>query len=281
MSNDNLKESVEEPEKLKKIIYVDDVVYSLKILKNRLNNYYEIFPAESVAKMFELLSFFKPDLILLDVNMPDVNGYEAIKSLKADYRYADIPVIFLTSSSDRNNVVKGLSLGAVDYVVKPFIVSKLIESIESNLESKKLKTDEDIPFADKPCVLIVDDVDSMLRSMQYALQDRYNVHVISKSENVMDFLQYRVPDLILLDYMMPILNGFDLIHMIKGVPEYVKIPIILITSEGTGDIVNKAMSLGASDFIVKPFKPSELNKKIEKHIMIAKEMEQLKLDNNM
>jgi putative two-component system response regulator len=281
MAENGLDLQIDNSNNRKKIIYVDDVTYSLKSLKNRLTEFYDIFPAESASKMFELLTFFKPDLILLDVNMPEINGYEAIRSLKADDRYAEIPVIFLTSSSDRDSVVKGLSLGAVDYVIKPFVVSKLVESIENNLNPRKNKMNSHEDDADKPSVLIVDDVDSMLRAMQYALQDRYNVHIISKPENVMDFLRYRIPDLILLDYMMPVLNGFDLIHMIREVPEYNKIPIIIITSEGTPDHVNKAMSLGASDFIVKPFKPFDLNIKISKHIMIAKELRQLNLNNKM
>jgi len=264
----------------KKIIYVDDVNYSLMTVKTRLHDYYEIFPADSVLKMYEYLAYFKPDLILLDVNMPDIDGYEAIKSLKADERYAEIPVMFLTGNSDRENVVKGLSLGAVDYVIKPFSTSKLVESIEGHLNPKKKNKDSDDDADDngKPSVLIVDDVSSMLRAMQYALQDRYKVYIISKSEDVMDFLRTKRPDLILLDYVMPVLNGFDLIPMIRKLPEHKDTPIIIITTEGTQEHVNEAMTLGASDFIVKPFKPVELNGKVAKHIRIAKELKLIKED---
>jgi len=263
----------------KKIIYVDDVNYSLMTVKTRLQSHYEVYPADSVLKMYELLEHLKPDLILLDVNMPDIDGYEAIKSLKADERYVEIPVIFLTGNSDRESVVKGLSLGAVDYVIKPFSASKLVESIEGHLNPKKRKdSSQEEENDNKPSVLVVDDVSSMLRAMQYALSDRYKVYILSKSEDVMDFLRTKTPDLILLDYVMPVLNGFDLIPMIRALPDFKETPIIIVTTEGTMEHVNEAMSLGASDFMVKPFKPKELNDKVGKHIRIAKELRIIKED---
>jgi DNA-binding response OmpR family regulator len=263
----------------KKIIYVDDVNYSLMTVKTRLQEYYEIYPAESVVKMFEALENMKPDLILLDVNMPDIDGYEAIKSLKSDERYSEIPVIFLTGNSDRESVVKGLSLGAADYVIKPFTTSKLVESIEVHLNPPKRNSISDEDESDsKPSVLIVDDVSSMLRAMQYALHDRYKVYILSKSEDVMDFLRNKRPDLILLDYVMPVLSGFDLIPMIRALPGHKDTPIIVITTEGTQEHVNEAITLGASDFMVKPFKPQELNSKVAKHVRIAKELRLIKED---
>ena len=257
----------------KKIIYVDDIQYSLVSVKNRLQNHYDVFTVDSAEKMFEILEKITPDLILMDVNMPDIDGYEAIKSLKANERYSAIPVVFLTGKSDRESVVKGLSLGAVDYIIKPYTASKLMEIVENNLnppEDDESSSGDTI--SNKPVVLIVDDVSSMLRAMQYALQDRFKVYILSKSQDVQDFLHAKKPDLILLDYLMPVLNGFDLIQMIRSMPEYEDTPIIIITTEGTMDHVNKAMSIGASDFIVKPFKPKELNDKVAKHIRIAKQM---------
>jgi len=261
----------------KKIIYVDDVNYSLVSVKSRIGEYFDIYPAQSVTKMLELLENFKPDLILLDINMPDIDGYEAIRILKADKNYADIPVIFLTGNSDRESIVKGLSLGAVDYVIKPFTASQLIESIENQLNpGKKKEVLLDQGDANKPVILAVDDVSSMLRAIQYALHDKYKVYMLSKSEDVIDFLRNKTPDLFLLDYLMPVFNGFDLIPIIRALPQHNDTPIIIITTEGTLDHVHEAMSLGASDFIVKPFKPKELVEKVARHLRITKELRNVK-----
>jgi putative two-component system response regulator len=83
--------------------------------------------------MFEILEQVLPDLILLDVDMPDMNGFEAIMRLKADRRYSGIPVIFLTSKNDEQSEMKGLALGAADYIFKPFSPPLLTKRIENQL----------------------------------------------------------------------------------------------------------------------------------------------------
>ena len=101
----------------RKIIYVDDIQCSLVSVKKRLKEFYEVYPAESSDMLFSILEKIKPSLILLDINMPGVDGFKTLKSLKADTRYADIPVIFLTGIKEKESVVKGLGLGAADYVI--------------------------------------------------------------------------------------------------------------------------------------------------------------------
>ena len=217
-----------------KIIYVDDVQCSLVSVKKRLKGYYEVFPAESTLMLFKILEKIKPNLILLDVNMPGIDGYKTMKSLKADERYKDIPVVFLTGNSEKDSVIKGLSLGAVDYVVKPFVTAKLIECIEKHaVGNRNEKPSQVIENDNRPCILVVDDVPSTLKAIELAINANYRVYTMSKPECVLDFLKEKKPDLILLDYLMPVLNGFDLIVMIKALSDYKDIPIIMLTSEGT------------------------------------------------
>jgi putative two-component system response regulator len=83
--------------------------------------------------MFELLEHVKPDLIMLDVGMPDMDGYEAIKKLKSDDRFKDVPVIFLSAMSDEKSEMEGLKLGAVDYIHKPFVTPLLLQRIKIHL----------------------------------------------------------------------------------------------------------------------------------------------------
>ena len=125
----------------KKLIIVDDNAANLSVGRNLLKPYYEVFPAPSAAKLFTLLEKFIPDLILLDVNMPEMNGYEAIKKLKADKRYATIPVIFLTAKNDEESEMEGLDLGAADYITKPFSGPLLIRRIANQLLIDQQKHD--------------------------------------------------------------------------------------------------------------------------------------------
>jgi putative two-component system response regulator len=117
----------------KKIILVDDIVDNLNQGRELLKKDYKVFPVPSAAKLFEVLEKVVPDLILLDIQMPEMDGFEAIKKLKANERYAEIPVIFLTAKSDAASEKLGLDLGAVDYVSKPFSAPIVLKRISNHL----------------------------------------------------------------------------------------------------------------------------------------------------
>ena len=117
----------------KKIITVDDNLTNLSALKNILKPHYEVYPVSSAAKMFELLENVKADLVLLDVEMPELNGYDTIRLLKNNSAYKDIPIIFVTALRDSQNEMAGFEFGAVDYIYKPFVASVLLRRIETHL----------------------------------------------------------------------------------------------------------------------------------------------------
>ncbi|WP_461251931.1 ATP-binding response regulator, partial [Treponema sp. R8-4-B8] len=117
----------------KKIIIVDDSLEDLTVLKTILKDIYMVYPCPSAAAMFNLLEHIQPDLILLDIEMPEMNGYEAAKKLKSVDEYYDIPIIFLTAMSDDQSEIKGLKLGAVDYIRKPFIMPLLLKRISMHI----------------------------------------------------------------------------------------------------------------------------------------------------
>jgi len=102
------------------IFVVDDNETSLTAAENVLVNEYKVIALSSAAKMFEALTKFTPDLILLDIEMPVMSGFEALKILKSNESYADIPVIFLSGLSDAISEAFGIKLGAVDLIMKPF-----------------------------------------------------------------------------------------------------------------------------------------------------------------
>ena len=124
-----------------KIILVEDNLASMIMGRNLLKKNYEVYPAPSAEKLFGILENILPDLILLDINMPGMNGYEAIKLLKADPRFVDIPVIFLTVKTDETSELEGFNLGAVDYVSKPFSGPLLLKRIATHLLIEQQRRD--------------------------------------------------------------------------------------------------------------------------------------------
>ena len=113
----------------KLIILVDDNPANLRIGKNVLSGKYTVATVPSAAKLLTLLANNRPDLILLDVDMPEMDGYSAIEALKVRPDTKDIPVIFLTAMADSENQEKGRAMGAVDYITKPFDPPSLIACI--------------------------------------------------------------------------------------------------------------------------------------------------------
>jgi PleD family two-component response regulator len=191
--------------------------------------------------------------------MPETDGYEVLRQLKADANYTFIPVVFLTSKSDRNSLLAGIKLGAADYLTKPISDAKLLECIEQQVDIAKQE-------ANKPIILAVDDNPSILKTLSYILRDMYTIRTLATPEKLQSILARIVPDLFLLDYNMPILNGFDLAIMIRALPEHEKTPIIFITTEGSMDTVSVAVNVGASDFIVKPVDEKLLCEKVTAHL---------------
>jgi len=123
----------------KSIFFVDDNKVNLTVGHDVLSANYDVLTMNCGAKLLKMLEKHTPELILLDIEMPEMNGYDVIKRVKAKEETKHIPVIFLTARSHGNNELKGLSLGAVDYIVKPFSPQLLIKRIEMHLliESQK------------------------------------------------------------------------------------------------------------------------------------------------
>jgi len=122
-----------------KIMLVDDNKVNLAIGRNVLSEYYDVFALSSADKLFEFLKNVIPDLILLDIDMPGMDGYETLTILKADKKYADIPVIFVTAKTSESDEYAGLDLGAIDYITKPFNPALLLKRIENHLLIQKQK----------------------------------------------------------------------------------------------------------------------------------------------
>ena len=115
------------------IFLVDDNMVNLNAGKTALQHKYTVITIPSGEKLLFSLQRVKPDLILLDIDMPGMSGHEAIQSVKSNSDTADIPVIFLTGKNETADEVLGLSLGAVDYITKPFSQSILLKRVELHL----------------------------------------------------------------------------------------------------------------------------------------------------
>ncbi|MEH1834974.1 MAG: response regulator [Nostoc sp.] len=121
------------------ILVVDDTTTNLKIVFEILTNVgFEVITENDGERALKQVEYRLPDLILLDVMMPGIDGFETCKKLKENLATCDIPVIFMTAYSDTNSKVKGLNIGAVDYITKPFHQEELLARIKTHLQLRNL-----------------------------------------------------------------------------------------------------------------------------------------------
>ena len=117
----------------KTVFVVDDNLMILSMAKKILETQYKVFTMSSGEKLFKMLEKIIPALIILDVEMPVMNGYEVIKELKIAEKFKNIPVIFMTGSLDAEREEIGRNLGAVDFLSKPFSKNGLLELVQHNI----------------------------------------------------------------------------------------------------------------------------------------------------
>ena len=117
-----------------RILIVDDTVENLQVLSSVLEQEgFQINVAQNGSEALEVAEKAHPDLILLDIIMPELDGFEVCKRLKADDVLCEIPVIFLTAKVETDDIVKGFEMGAVDYVTKPFQATELLVRVRTHL----------------------------------------------------------------------------------------------------------------------------------------------------
>ena len=155
---------------MKTILAVDDSVINLKAIKKLLSEAYKVIAVSSAADALTYLETAIPDLVLLDVMMPEMDGFEMMQIMKNDERMKNIPVIFLTADNDKDKELAGFRMGAMDFIVKPFepdvVLSRIrktleLEALKNNLAKEvKAKTKEIESITLQTIVAVADTIDS-------------------------------------------------------------------------------------------------------------------------
>jgi len=238
----------------KKVLVVDDEPEIAMLLQIYLEKEgYNVIKAFSGEEAVIVAQQEKPDIIILDIMMDKMDGFEVLQELKDKSDTADIPVIILSIVSDE---YKGMKLGAVDYLTKPINVKKLTKTIRDALKhmgaSKK--------------ILVVDDDKHLVRLAKEILTDKgYNVITAYNGLEGIIAAKKEHPDLILLDIKMPELNGYNVIQKLKKAKETSKIPIIVMTAYEFDKTKTETLSL-VEDQISKPFSIDVVASKVKEII---------------
>ena len=123
---------------MKSIFIVDDQEVNLLLIKTALEGIYKTYAVDSMEGMFKLAEKIIPDLILLDIMMPEIDGFSGFQMIKNDVRLQSIPVIFLTAKNDYTSIMRSFEMGAFDFIEKPFSIPILLKRIETHIEMNEM-----------------------------------------------------------------------------------------------------------------------------------------------
>jgi len=191
----------------------------------------------------------QPQLITLDILLPDIDGFEVLEQLKDHPVTAPIPVIIVSMLGEAD---KGYALGAVDYVVKPFSEEQLLKSVRQALGSIQ-KEGEAGPTRNN--LLVVDDEADIVTYLEQALSVHgYQVRSASNGADALERIRESIPDLILLDLRMPVMDGYEVIRRLKSDIVTMGIPIIVITASPVDKERDKVqvLGMGVAQYMTKP-----------------------------
>jgi len=207
------------------ILVIDDDSSVREILQTHLENTgYKVTVAVGGDEGLHLADTLHPDAITLDVMMPGMDGWMVLSALKNNPNLVDIPVIMLSMIEERN---LGYSLGASEYLVKPVDKSKL-----ETVLNKYWQTQHISEKINKPLVLVIED-DSTTREMLGRMLHKFECHSLQAENGLqgLEVLSHHNPDLILLDLMMPEMDGFEFVAQVRRQEKYRDIPIVVLTAK--------------------------------------------------
>ena len=235
------------------VMIVDDEANIRRFLRHILEQEnYDVLEAASGREALQRASREQPNLILLDLRLPDMTGFEILEQLKLKSDTRDIPVIILSIIQDKE---QGFRLGASDFLSKPVDREKLVDRI-GRLVGSPSQTE----------VLLVEDDDSVRRAVQVMLETQgYRVNPVASAERALEVLAQARPGLILLDLMLPGISGNDFLSELRGHDEWHNIPVIVLTAAGP-DERTEALGQGAREVVGKPFSEETLSELIRKNL---------------
>lgn len=238
------------------ILVIDDDPETLETIKLQLSETAWVMTATGGRQALQCIREQQPDIILLDIEMPVLDGFKTLELLRNTEECINVPVIMLTGKGDKYSVINSITMGIDGYLLKPVskndLIDKIMEVYHKNPHQDMRKT-----------ILAIDDDMVYLKQLHSLLCNDYNVIMINSTKLALEYLTNHTPDLILLDYQMPLYNGITLINIIHQNESRKNIPFIILSGSLDQKAIQDFYPHSPVAYLAKPINKDALMEKIE------------------
>ncbi len=307
-----------------RILVVDDEPSNFELLRKVLSDdgYSNVSSTADSVTALQTIKETSPDLVILDVFMPVVDGLQLLEMIRKDPDVADTAVVILTASDDPKIESRATDLGITDFLRKPVLPSELVSRVDYALTSHiDFEVPEEEPLAEpvsepteeavvSPApdfnrmntlsvlnqqfgpasdyvtddrirhsrIVIVDDEPFNFMVLRKFLSDEGYSRVLTTSDSTtaVDTIQKANPDLVILDIIMPEVDGIQILTRLKADPELSRVPVLILTATSDSSLKREALGLGATDFLNKPVDAHDLLPRVRNAIMFKLQQDQMR-----
>lgn len=275
-------ESQSEPqsEPVQSVLLVEHDARMQEVICNKLEKLgKEVTVVEHALTAMDACQRKMPSLIIAEWKLPDMSGLSLLRQLRAEPEFKDLPFMMITAEADRSTILQTIQAGVDDLLIRPFSVPTLLEKVHKLLTYGRQRphvgsAGDQTAHSKHPRILVVDDVPLNIETVTGILKEDYVVKVANNGKRALAIAESDAPpDLILLDVMMPGMDGLEVCRRLKSNPATAGIPVIFLTAKGeVGDII-EGLDLGAADYVTKPTNPAVLKARIAAQLRLSRTRE--------
>jgi len=256
----------------KTILLVEDNELNMKLFRSLLKmDNYVVLEAPNAETGMDLAKKHRPDLILMDIQLPGLDGLTATTLLKQDKELQDIPIVALTSYAMEGDQEKAIAAGCAGYITKPIDTRSFLDTVAGFVRFTRTPS----AARNKKILIVDDDPLNVKLLISMTVGSDYDTLKAYDGEEALDVISRENPDLILLDIMMPKIDGFRVLEILKSSANTRDIPVILITALNSVEDKVRGMEAGADEFLNKPVNKPELLARIKSLLRMREYQEQL------
>ena len=242
---------------LPNVLLVDNDKHILEVMSVYLEDVATVSTVLGGHQALEFVQQHPVDVIFLDVDMPIMDGFATLEQLRNIEKCINVPVVLVTGKTDKHTILNSFVMGVDGYLAKPVSKDNLVNKLQEVYQAKTTKHD-------KKTVLMIDDDMSYLKQLNNMLCDSYNIIMINSAKLALNYLMKNTPDVILLDYQMPLYNGANIMNMIQKNPDRKPVPVIILSGTLDRSSLQECYAYNPFAYLAKPASKDTLIENIEK-----------------